>query len=419
MPAPDYSFDEITDIANRFAVPGPAAVADFPEKGNIHLHTYQVTDSEGRLYLLQSINQQVFTRPHATMAAMMAAIAAQRDYLARHPLPPGDEWEPITLISTRAGEPYLTLEDHRGSSVWRLMEMIPGCRTFKSLGEIPDPGQRLRVAEETGRGLARYITYTSGMDTSGLESPLPGYHDTGLYYNIFQSILNGSRTLSDARPLLPRDDSLRQSTEQHFLVHLPEDEYRRRMEDEEVQECVRALLAEREFCLKLQREVKSGRIRRTAIHGDTKIDNFLFSSRTHRVKALVDLDTIMPLTWLVDWGDTLRSLANVAGEKEPDLSRIVVNEEIYEAIARGFLSAATDITPAERAMLVEAVQIMTLELAVRFLTDYLRGDTYFKLAPTDPPELNRTRALVQYTLFQRFRDHAPTARRIIDSLVLQ
>ena len=91
--------------------------------------------------------------------------------------------------------------------------------------------------------------------------------------------------------------------------------------------------------------MESGRIRRLAIHGDTKLDNFLFSTRTGRVKALVDLDTIMPHTWLADWGDMVRSLVNVAGEKERDLSRVRVDMDVYRAVARGFLATAREVTP--------------------------------------------------------------------------
>ena len=100
--------------------------------------------------------------------------------------------------------------------------------------------------------------------------------------------------------------------------------------------------------------MESGRIRRLAIHGDTKLDNFLFSTRTGRVKALVDLDTIMPHTWLADWGDMVRSLVNVAGEKERDLSRVQVDMDVYRAVARGFLSTAREVTPAEVDLMADA-----------------------------------------------------------------
>jgi Ser/Thr protein kinase RdoA (MazF antagonist) len=150
-----------------------------------------------------------------------------------------------------------------------------------------------------------------------------------------------------------------------------------------------------------------------AIHGDTKLDNFLFSGETGRVKAMVDLDTIMPHTWLADWGDMVRSLVNVAGERERDLRRVVVDMDIYRALARGFLRTARKVTPAEVELMADAVEIIALELGTRFMTDHLRGDTYFKLSPTDPPDLNKVRGMAQLTLFERLGDIGEAARRCI------
>ena len=153
-----------------------------------------------------------------------------------------------------------------------------------------------------------------------------------------------------------------------------------------------------------------------AIHGDTKLDNFLFCMRSGRVKALIDLDTIMPHTWLADWGDMLRSLVNVAGEKEPDMAKVRADLDVYRAIARGFLGTAREVTPAEVALMPEAVRIIALELGVRFLADYLRGDTYFKLSPADPPDLNKRRALVQLSLFERLRESEAEVKSLIAGL---
>jgi hypothetical protein len=392
---------------------------DFPEKGNINQHTYLVfagrAGSQAE-YLLQRINQQVFTQPRSVMSAMLACIRAQRNCLERGALRAGEEWETVTLIPTTDGAPYLEVNDRRGYGCWRLMVKIPEARTYKSLGEIADPVERRRVAEEAGSGLAMYSSFTSEMDTSGLASPLPGYRDTRVYYNQFHSVLAGSRTLEDAARYLPEDPVVRQSTERHFLLHIEPVEFRRRSEDPAVQRFIALLREKEEFGMTLLREMASGRIRRLAIHGDTKLDNFLFSTRTGKVKALVDLDTIMPHTWLADWGDMVRSLVNVAGEKEPDLAKVRVDMDIFRAVARGFLRSARNTTPYEVSLMVDAVQIIALELGLRFLCDYLRGDSYFRLGPADPPDLNKTRGMVQLTLFERLRENADAAARCVEAL---
>ena len=405
----EYPLAQANRLASRFQLSFPLEAFDFPDKGNINQHTYLVLAGRAgsqREYLLQRINQQVFTRPRSVMSAMVACIQAQRGRMAAGILNKGEEWETITLIPTREGNPYLEPLGRRGYSCWRLMIKIPDTRAFKSLSEIGDLRERFRIAEEAGSGLAIYGGLTSGMDTSHLASPLPGYRDTRLYYNQLLSVLAGNRTLAEAEPLLPTDPVVRESTGQHFLIHLPPEEARRRLEDPELQRFIALARDNETFGMTLLREMESGRIRTLAIHGDTKLDNFLFSTRTGRVIALVDLDTIMPHTWLADWGDMVRSLVNVAGEKETDLEKVRVDRDIFRAVARGFLRSARDITAEEVERMVDAVRIIALELGVRFLSDHLRGDSYFRLGPADPTDLNKIRAMVQLTLFERLGENA-------------
>lgn len=391
-------------LAPRFDLPRPIEAYDFAERGNINQHTFLIrAGSEPRELLLQRINHQVFVRPRSVMRAMLACLEAQRAGLAAGLVPDDLVWEPITLVPTRTGAPFLEHVDRRGGTVWRMMVRIGEAKTYKSLGELPDTTEQLRIAEEAGRGLALFGDLTASIDASQLVNPLPGYRDTKLYYQQLHAVLEGCRTLEQAAPRLPDDPVVRQSTQLHFRLHLPDDLAAQRRQDSGLQEVLALALAEESFGLTLADAMRSGRIRTVAIHGDTKLDNFLFSTTTGRVKSLVDLDTIMPHTWLADWGDMVRSLANVAGEKETDVARIQVNREVYLAMAKGFLSTARAATEEELGLMLDAVEIITLELGVRFLADYLRGDSYFRLGSADPPHLNRTRALAQLTLFQRLR----------------
>jgi N-acetylhexosamine 1-kinase len=414
----EYPLAQASRLCSRFRLAHPVEAHDFPEKGNINQHTFLVLAGRSRPseYLLQRINDRVFTRPRSVMRAMIASIEAQRASIDAGRLSRGEEWETISLVDTRDGHAYLEAENHRGYACWRLMVKIPESRTYKSLGEIADPAERLRVAGEAGRGLAIYGDFTCRMPTDALENPLPGYRDTRLYYRQLRSVLAGHRTPEAAADLIPADAALRHSTGEHFLVHLEEAERRRRAEDPGFRPYIDLVLEQERFAITLLEGMESGRIRKVAIHGDTKLDNFLFSTRTGRVKALVDLDTIMPHSWLADWGDMVRSLVNVAGEKERDLSRVRVDMDVFRAVARGFLSSAREVTPAEVDLMVEAPQIIALELGLRFLADYLRGDSYFKLGPADPPDLNRARAMVQLTLFRRLRESAGEARRFVEGL---
>jgi len=402
----NYSTEDIEWIARQFKVQGPFVVAPFPGRGNINLHTYEVS-ADGSEYLLQKVNSEVFTMPHRVMNAMLASIDAQWSSINGDKAVDG--WEPIRLVETRDGQPYLDLSDEDGWSVWRLMVRIPKSVSYKSLSEVNGREAQLKLAEEVGRGLAIFSDLIAGIDPEGVEGSLPGYRDTALYYRQFYSVMAGNRTLEQVGDALPEDPIIRASTEQHFLVALEEDQYQERKNDPELAHFL-ALVADQEpFTKGLWSALEDGSIRHTLIHGDTKIENFLFCAETGRVKSLVDLDTIMPFTWLADWGDMLRSMVNVAGEKERDLSKIVVDRDVYEAVGRGFLGTAKEVTDKEVSMMIFAVQAISLELGLRFMTDYIKGDTYFRLASDDPADLNKVRAMVQLTLYERLQDFAPDA----------
>lgn len=213
---------------------------------------------------------------------------------------------------------------------------------------------------------------------------------------------------------LPEDPEVLESTQHLYTLAIDPEEARQRREDPEIAPYIELALAHEEKALCLQKGIQSGDLRKVAIHGDTKIENFLFCSKTGKVRSLVDLDTIMPYTWLADWGDMVRSLINVAGEKEKDTDKIQVNREVYEAVSRGFLGTVQGATTTELELMVPAVQAITLELGVRFLTDYLRGDNYFALSPPlDAPDLNKVRAICQLTLFKRLLESADWAHAMM------
>ncbi len=398
--AKDFTDLELRWICSQFQISAIRAIESFKDRGNINLNTYEVELDSGALFLLQRLNTEVFRRPVRVMSSMQAWIEAQRSYLASGKAPDWTIWEPITLVPTHEQTHWLDLSDESGSSVWRLMRKIENSVTYKSLSELPDPQQRLALAEEVGRGLALSADLSSPIEATGLAPTLPGYRDTKGYFKQFHSVLAGHRTAAEAAAFLPEDEDVRESTESLYVVHLSTEEYLRRRNDQSLRLFIDWTLSQERRANKIFEAVESGHIRRTAIHGDTKIDNFLFCRETGKVRSLVDLDTIMPYTWLADWGDMVRSLCNVAGEKERDLARVHVNLEIYEAVTRGFLQTTREVTVAEVELMDEAVSTIALELGLRFLTDYLRGDAYFSLGPDDPPDLNRVRAMVQLRLHQ-------------------
>jgi Ser/Thr protein kinase RdoA (MazF antagonist) len=292
------------------------------------------------------------------------------------------------------------------------MSYLDGTIAYKSLDEAPEP-ERLFVAREVGRGLAMYSDLTAEIDAASVPISLPGYRDTRLYFRQLHSALAGHRNHADIAALLPECPETRAAAEKHFYCVLGENERKARRGDSDLQRFIELALDYEPLAVSLQEARESGEVRTTVIHGDTKIENFLFDRASGRVVSLVDLDTVMPLTWLADWGDMARSLCNRVGEKETDLNKVEVSSDAYAAVLDGFLSTASTPTTTEIELMPRAVQAIALELGVRFLADYLRGDTYFGLGCEDSADLNKTRAMVQLTLFEKLLEHDQEARELI------
>lgn len=401
----------VLHVAQGFQTAPIASLDLFSERGNINLDTFEVADVDGRQYLLQRINDEVFRDPRRVMAAMGQYAQVQRSYLAtagRSDV----TWDPIELIPSLDGELYQFYESGPMRGVWRLMAKIPNAVCFKSLGDVP-ADRRLAIAEEVGRGLAFNADTVADMSIKDLRTSLPGYRDTEGYFRQFRAIVEGTQTESDAERFLPDDEEVRHATAHLYRLACTHSEHRARMREPEVVSWVRLVQESEPFALVLQQRVRDGVVRQTAIHGDTKIENFLFDAQTLKVKGLVDLDTIMPYTWLADWGDMMRSLVNVAGEREPDPERVQVDRDVYEAVTRGFLATAQAATAEEVALMADAVAVIAVELGTRFLADFLRGDNYFQLAAGDPHDLNLIRTRTQLTLFRRLMEIKPWAEDVV------
>lgn len=402
------SLEHASAIAEQFHIEHPFEIEYFEGRGNINLDTLLISAGpEKRAYLLQRVNPHVFPMADRVMEGMIASIEAQKQALHQG-LGAETGWQVPELIPTKEGR--LFHEDH---GVWRMMLYIEGTVSFKSLSELPDH-RRAETAFEVGRGLAIYNDLTSTIEAETLPTALPGYRNTQVYFDQLDAALQGCRELSETEHRLPKEEEVRQATERHFLCACEEEERLSRLNDPELQPFIQTVLKNRGLALSMTQARQTGEIRDTAIHGDTKIENFLFDAATGRVRALVDLDTVMPLTWLADWGDMVRSLVNVAGEKERDLSKVEVDREVYRCVTEGLLNTASTATPEEIAWMPRAVQVITLELGVRFLSDYLRGDTYFRLGHSDPADLNKVRAMVQIRLFEKLQEHEPEANAILE-----
>ena len=145
-------------------------------------------------------------------------------------------------------------------------------------------------------------------------------------------------------------------------------------------------------------KLASGELPVRVTHNDTKLNNVLIDNSTHRAVCVIDLDTVMPGSSLYDYGDAIRYGASTAAEDEPDLSKITLDMELFKLFTKGFLKNTADIFEKNEILLFPlGVKVMTCEIAMRFLTDYINGDTYFH---TDYPDHNLVRARAQMKLLE-------------------
>ncbi|MES9959648.1 MAG: aminoglycoside phosphotransferase family protein [Sedimenticola sp.] len=348
----------ITDIARAFAIEGTPITVNPVGEGLIN-DSYLVK-CRARQYLLQRINTRVFQNP----TEVMQNIARVTDHLAekarqRYP----DDWQRrvLTLVPTCADEPML--QDGHGNC-WRMYPFIENSRTLQTLN---DPGEAYSAAHAFG-GFVREL---ADLPPPTLHETIPAFHDTPARLARLEAVINA-------------------------------DPVKRRAGAEEVTEEILSyrnlttVLGERQFPLR-------------TVHNDTKINNVLFDASTGDALCVVDLDTVMPGLALHDFGDLVRSAASVASA---DGLRLDIT--LYEALLRGWVDGTGEIlTRDERSMLWIAPQVITLELAIRFLTDHLEGDRYFK---TDHPTHNLERAEQQLSLLRSMQAQERLMRSLCEAV---
>ena len=183
---------------------------------------------------------------------------------------------------------------------------------------------------------------------------------------------------------------------------------------EKVQALVSEIEKDADEMCQAERLYREGRLPKRICHCDTKVSNMMFD-KDGKVLCVIDLDTTMPSFVFSDFGDFLRSAANTSREDEPDLEKVRFNMEIFKAFAKGYIeSAKSFLTPLEIEMLPFAVKLFPYMQAVRFLTDYINGDTYYQIQYADH---NYVRTLAQYKLYQEAKKSEPEMKAYIASLL--
>jgi hypothetical protein len=352
-------------VARQFQLRGDFAGA--APYGNGHINdTYCVRCDQGgsqARYILQRINHYVFKNP----VALMDNVRRVTEHLARKIADGPDRTRRVlTLMPAHDGKSYHCDAD---GNHWRAYVFIEKARTY-------DAVETTRQAFEAARAFGRFQCLLADLPAPRLHDTIPDFHDTPKRFAAFEAAL-----AADAfnRAALARPEI------EFALNH----------------KAVAALLLD------------AGLPERVT-HNDTKLNNVMLDDATGEGVCVIDLDTVMPGLALYDFGDMVRTTTSPAQEDERDLARVRLQFPMFEALVRGYLATAADyLTAAEKCFLPAAGKVITFEIGLRFLTDFLAGDTYFKVHRENH---NLDRCRTQFKLVESIARQEEPMNRLIETI---
>ena len=329
--------------------------------GHGHInYTFLITTDSGKQYILQRINTHVFKKP----IQLMENVIAVTDHIRKKV---DDPTQVLHFIPALDGKYYYRDERRR---FWRCYEFVGGFCL-----EAPETDADFY---ESAVAFGRFQEQLSDFPASSLYETIPNFHNT---------------------------------PDRYRMLHIAMDE----------DACDRLQYIQREIDFILEREHEAGTIQRMlesgelplrVTHNDTKLNNVLLDMKTRKAKCVLDLDTVMPGSSLFDFGDSIRFGAATAPEDVQELSRMTLDLHRFEVYTRGYLEGCHSLTKREIELLPLGAKIITLELAVRFLTDYLESDHYFK---TEYPDHNLVRARAQLKLVHDMEAKWSQMERIVEN----
>lgn len=369
MTAPGQNDPEaVLRIAGRFRTGGRATGAVELRAGHIN-DSFVVSTASGGRFLLQRINGYVFPNP----ARVMENIVRITRHLERR-LGPESARRRLTLVPAVDGEMWFETTAKEGpADWWRMYELIEDTTTEL---RVSTPEQAFLAAQAFGRFEMQFVDLPS----PPLHETIPGFHDTLSRFDAFDRALAAANESSVGTA-------------------------RRRQAVAEI----RSVAVHRDLAARLSAAATRGLPQRT-VHNDCKISNILFDRPTGEALCVVDLDTTMPGLAAYDFGDMVRSMSHRADEDARDTAGARVDLELFAALAQGYLDGAGFLTAAERRSLVDGALVLTLEQAVRFLTDHLDGDVYFRV---ERPGQNLDRCRVQLALLESLLALDADLRRVV------
>lgn len=356
--------DILAHIAQQFV--GYGTVRNVRPLGSGNINDTYLVDTE-QPFVLQRINTEVFSQPHRVMDNLCRFVSHAHERLSQAPL--NRRWEVPTVLRTDDNQHHWV--DDCGY-VWRGLSFVQDTITFNTI-------QHQTHATEIGYGLGCFHSLLSDLPPTQLADTLPGFHITPNYLTQYDAILPQATLLS--------------FEERH---------------------CCSLIANYRDRLAVLEEAKAKGTLPLRSIHGDPKINNILIDTATGQAASLIDLDTVKPGLVHYDIGDCLRSSCNLLGEETRQWQAVSFDVDLCATVLRGYLSSAsTFLNAVEYDYIYNAIWLITFELGLRFFSDHLAGDIYFK---TQRPQHNLERALVQFQLAESISQQKQAIQTVIDQL---
>lgn len=366
-----YQEKQLREISRQFQIYGEILHAETLKIGHIN-ETYSATYDQGGMrvrYIHQKINKGVFKNPIAVMKNVTRVTSH-----IRHKLEEANARDitrrSIIVIPTRDGQSF-----HRGrdGEFWRTFVFVEGVQTFEA---VLSPQQ----AFEAGRAFGEFQSLLVDLPGGRLHETIPGFHNTRRRFAALQHAIHRDRfnRARDARP------EIEFALERASITGVILDAMAR------------------------------GKIPERITHNDTKFNNVMLDTLTGEARCVVDLDTVMPGCALYDFGDMVRTTTSPTLEDELDLTKVKMHMPTFKQLAKGYLSAAGSfLKPAEKSLMAFSGKLITFEIGIRFLTDFLSGDTYFRV---HRPDHNLDRCRTQFKLVQSIEQQEKAMQRFVDGL---
>jgi hypothetical protein len=360
--------DKVVHVAESF-ITHDETVSGVKQYGQGIIHdTYLVKFNDGaNRFILQRINTEVFQKPAAIMHNLNLVSKHIKNRVQEGDSGLDKNWQVLCGIKTKEGRDYFIDED---GAFWRALNFIKKATPLEQISSQDD-------AREAGRALGIFHWLNNDLNPELLHDTLPGFHNIENYIRQYDEALRPDGKFSGLEKI-----------------------------------CRQFVEDRRSWAPVLENARRNKLLKVRVIHGDPKINNIMVDSKTGKAVSIIDMDTIMPGLVQYDIGDCLRSSCNAVGEETADFSKVYFDLKCCEALLSGYIKTSQGLlTEADFDFLFDSIRLIPFELGLRFFTDYLKGNVYFKVSH---PAHNLDRAMVQFRLVESIEQQEEKIRKVIE-----